>query len=277
MPRWCVVDSSYLRTVALDTFLAADPSNRALLTEEAVMEAHKGDSLATLNSSLEVVSRHRGQVSILRGSAEVSAAQAIATLSREDLIDTGATATFYEFCDVLPQALAGDDRLASGILEHAASIKAHLAAAQDQSASLAESISLLIEELPPSLVKELRANKPVAREHAAPVATHIIALAHEFYRRHPQPPPVPRTLAQLRETIIFRKALSSYLLVLDWVAKGGFHGAKPPTFANDLLDMMQVGYATYFDGFLSTDRKASQIYRETLFFLDSVFPRNDGA
>jgi hypothetical protein len=278
MARWCVVDSNYLRTEALATFLAADPANKALLTEEAGMEAHKGDSLATLASSLAIVSRFRRQVAILRGARELSVAQAANIVPREALVDLEATQTFQAFCDVLPRALAGDKALAAQIQSHAAGIQEHLAAAEQQSASLAESIQLIIKELPAALIKELRSGRPVSRDHAGPIIGHIVTLTQEIHRKHPLgPQALPLGLEHLRETILFRKSLSTYLLVLDWIAKGGYTAAKPPTFANDLRDAMQAAWATYFDGFLTTDRKAAQIYHHTLIFLKYVFPRADGA
>jgi site-specific recombinase len=66
MPKLYVVDSSFLRTEELAAFFRADPQNKALLTEEASMEAHKGDSLQTLAKSLAILSQFRSQVVVLK-------------------------------------------------------------------------------------------------------------------------------------------------------------------------------------------------------------------
>jgi hypothetical protein len=195
----------------------------------------------------------------------------------QDLFDMDRTQTFIDFCEMLPAALAGNSHLRDRILAHAATVKGELAAAEAQLASLADSFLEIISELPPKLIKELRSGKSISKEHLEPIAAHVVMLSQSFYRKHPLAPPVPQTYALLRETIVFRKSLSIYLLVLDWIARGGYGMAKPPTFANDIRDAMQAGWATYFDDFLTEDSKARQIHSDTVLFLSTVFPLSSDA
>jgi hypothetical protein len=66
-------------------------------------------------------------------------------------------------------------------------------------------------------------------------------------------------------------ALCAYLLLKRWISVGGAHQAKPERLRNDMVDVNFAVFATYFDGFLTADRKITEIYLETDWVLKHVF------
>jgi hypothetical protein len=99
---------------------------------------------------------------------------------------------------------------------------------------------------------------------------HILMIARVLFDRHPAVTRLP-PMHQLTNTFLFRIALCMYLLGKRWTSVGGAHQARPEGLRNDLIDVNFVVYATYFDGFLTADRKASEIYQETCWLLNDVF------
>lgn len=67
----------------------------------------------------------------------------------------------------------------------------------------------------------------------------------------------------LPNTFLFRYATAGYIVALRRIKEGGANGASPEKIRNDLVDAMIATYATYFDGFLSEDERANEIYGTT--------------
>lgn len=62
-----------------------------------------------------------------------------------------------------------------------------------------------------------------------------------------------------------------YLLVrhsLRWTARGGLLSARPETALNHMIDQEYVAIASFFDGFLSSDREALDAYNDLRILLD---------
>ena len=89
----------------------------------------------------------------------------------------------------------------------------------------------------------------------------IFKIAKINFEKHPEVKRLPRE-KELINTFIFRSCLCYYLLALDWVARGGGENAKPEKHRNDLIDSIFVTFATYFDGFMTCDARASRVYDE---------------
>lgn len=58
-------------------------------------------------------------------------------------------------------------------------------------------------------------------------------------------------------------------LCLDWIAEGGFDALPATDATNDLLDQEHVLLATFFDGFLSNDKRANKAYTDINAILES--------
>jgi hypothetical protein len=75
----------------------------------------------------------------------------------------------------------------------------------------------------------------------------------------------------VRDTFTFRYAHCGYLSLLKRIEKGAAQNVKPDKLRNDVVDMNVVASATYFDGFLTTDKQAGAIYADARFLLREAF------
>jgi hypothetical protein len=62
---------------------------------------------------------------------------------------------------------------------------------------------------------------------------------------------------------------------LHWIAAGGAKDRKPEKFRNDMIDVAIAAYATCFDGLLSDDKLANEIYDNADYLLTNWFERED--
>ena len=66
-----VVDSNFLRSDQLHKYLSKTTNNCVVLTDYAAMEAYKGDTLASIYRSMEILSQFPKQVIVLKGTQAV--------------------------------------------------------------------------------------------------------------------------------------------------------------------------------------------------------------
>ena len=73
-----------------------------------------------------------------------------------------------------------------------------------------------------------------------------------------------RPAYELINTYLFRVAICTFLLTVDWISVGGPANTSPNVVRNDLIDAYVAAYATFFDGLLSSDKKHQRIYSEAM-------------
>jgi|SRR5712664_1891253 len=76
-----------------------------------------------------------------------------------------------------------------------------------------------------------------------------------------KPPPAK----ELPHTFVFHFTVCAFAHALQWNAMGG--AEKPEKLVNDLVDVNIAAFATFFDGFMSTDARASATYKNASFLL----------
>jgi hypothetical protein len=101
----------------------------------------------------------------------------------------------------------------------------------------------------------------------------VMRLALKFYAIHPGIDKLPAA-NEVPYTLIFRMALCAYIHALRWRVAGGAAGALTQTMCNDIIDVTYAAYATCFDGLLSKDQKAKEIYDNSMWLLENVFIKN---
>jgi hypothetical protein len=82
-----------------------------------------------------------------------------------------------------------------------------------------------------------------------------------FFKQHPSVVGLPK-LPEARDTFTFRYAICGYAWVLKRIEDGGAGKTKPEKLRNDVIDVNFAAYATYFDGLLTADKRAAEIYAE---------------
>jgi hypothetical protein len=115
-------------------------------------------------------------------------------------------------------------------------------------------------------LKALRSRKPISSEMLDKVVHNVMTMAAFLFIGNPNVKDLPPA-RELPYTFIFRYALTGYLVALRWIAVGGAKDVKPEKIRNDIVDAAYAAYATYFQGLLSHDVKANEIYGDAKFFL----------
>jgi hypothetical protein len=265
-----VIDSNKLQSDDLRGFLAKAKSNVAVLTDYAAMEAYKGNTLASIFKSMAILADFPEQVIVLKGTRSACAQRGrLAGLQRR-LIDEEQTKGFPEFVENLRRAEHGDPHLERQLLEHGQEATAHL----HKMLVDAESTAAVIEDIATLYSKEerrlLRAGDVLPGPAVDKIVRAVLYIAGKAFDEHPDVNFVPK-YDELGNTFVFRVALCTYLLALDWGARGGARDANPAKFRNDFVDMNFAAYATYFDGLLSADAKVRRLHGEARIWLTALF------
>jgi hypothetical protein len=141
---------------------------------------------------------------------------------------------------------------------------------REDASGVADAIRETAHTFLPSQLAELRRRGTISKETGDVVLQNVLLLAERLFKAHPDVTELP-TADKLRDTLVFRFALATQLLVVRWLSEGGIDNVSTDKLGNDIVDMTYVAYATFFDGILSKDRKLLSIYDETVFFLKNVF------
>lgn len=265
-----VVDSNRLQSEELRTFLAGSKSNFAVITDFAAMEAYKGDTLASIYKSMQVLADFPSQVLILKGSAKVCGLTGRRKGLQRRLIDENQTRGFPAYIKALQLGKAGNHHIQRQLLDHGESSQAHF----DKMLKDAESMKPAFDQLAKAYTREERAIIRDGREYTSEMIERLGKTLIELFGMVFQDSPLALktpTYEELPNTFFFRVTLCCYLMVIRRGSLGGIADAKPENIRNDLVDMMFVAYGTYFQGILSNDQNVNRIFEEAAPMISGLF------
>ena len=265
-----VVDTNCLQSEALRAYLSASTHNYAVLTNYAAMEAYKGDALKSIYSSMDILARHPEQVIVLKGTEDICALNGRAAASPELLIDDVQTREFPEYCQHLLTAKGGDLSLQAQLLENGREATAYIQRMLKDMPTLSSGIDLMAKTYSPEELKILRRRETHTPQMRERLVRNVLLLAAQFFKEHPSVTELPRG-PEVRNTFIFRYALCGYVSILKRIEDGGAGKTKPEKLRNDVIDVNFAAFATYFDGLITSDKRARQIYAEAEFLLREIF------
>ena len=266
-----IVDANCLSDPILEEYLKSNQGNMAVLTEFAGMEAYKGDPVKNICQSLKVLCRYPRQVIILKGARQIIREnQTPNGLNVEVFIDEDQTKHFSESCYVIKQAEEGNPEAIMAIKERGRQATEEMERLRRDAIKVAQGIVAISKTFDPNHLRILRRHDPIPEALGDKIIKDILIQSALIIRDHPDMNQVP-TAGELRNTYIFRYSLCCYLLVLDWLEKGGLNNSNVEKIRNDLIDMSYAAYSTCFDGILSKDVKLNRIYEIAIYFLEHVF------
>lgn len=261
-----VVDSSSLRDRAFEEFLAADPENRAVITEVTAFESYKGDPVTNAARNYRICARYPQQVVVLRPVVDIMRSERRGALGPDEYVDTATTALFAEYCRLLARAHHGD-----------ASLRAQLAALGIQAAKRVEAtrvgvpdvvagILALASEFSPSELAEVRTRRLPSGATLHRTMHQVLGVAAASLAKRVEGFAWP-ALSEALQTYAFRYGVTSYMLGLWWIRNGDARTAPAERLCNDVLDMQQAAFATRLDGILTRDQKLQTIFDEAQVYL----------
>lgn len=264
-----IIDANCLQSQRLEKYLAKSQDNMAVLTDYAAMESYKGSTLKSIFKSMEVLSRYPNQVIILKGTQNVCALKAINKGLQKRFIDRHQTKGFGRYCKNLEKAKNGDKKVERSLLQHGKAANEHMDKVLSDSEGIIRAISETASNYTDNELQILRKREPLTNDLGAKIIRNVLEVTALLHAGHPKVVGLP-FYDELYNSFIFRYSLCIYLLALNWISEGGVKGVKPDTMRNDVVDMNYVAYATFFDGLMSKDRKANQIYDEACVVLQKI-------
>ena len=269
-----IVDSNFLRSSELRSYLTASQQNMAVLTDYAAMEAYKGDTLVSIYNSMSILSEFPTQVLVLKSTLVTCGLSGREAGLQKRFIDAHQTKGFGIYCRNLEAAKAGNVALQRQLLELGREAMQHL---DERMLSDAGTFPSAVEHIAATYTKEelvaLRTAAPYSDEMIKKLIMCVLHAALEMFRSHPRVQKLPHR-NEMPNTFIFHAALYAYLLALDWIAVAGAQGAKGvnvKNIRNDMVDVNFAAYGTFFDDLLSCDGKTQRIYGKARLVLARVF------
>jgi hypothetical protein len=253
-----VVDRNYLQSPALRNYLSESRKNRVILSDYVAMEAFKGDALANIASATEILREFPKQVIVLKSTGIIGTLKGRRCGFTRRMVDRDQTRGFPEWCQHLARAFSGDKHLQRQILENGVEADAHLKRMRDDQESYGQNLVAMAANFSEAELKALRKHEPISDAMFAKIMGHVLEMAAFLFANQPGfsglPPP-----RELPYTFVFRYAMAGYLVALRWMSVGA-RNVKPEKVRNDIVDCTYAAYATYFQGLLSDDAGANEIY-----------------
>jgi hypothetical protein len=240
------------------------------------MEAYKGDTLKSIYSSMGILVHHPKQVIVLKGTQIACGLTGCDTAPEECLIDEIQTREFPEYCRLLLAAERGDLFLQQQLLEHGREANAHMDRLLQDSPTISAGIDLMAETYSTAELEILRRRENYTPQMIEKSVLNVFGLTACLFQEHPSVTTWPKA-SELRNTFIFRYALCVYVLTLKWIEVGGTVKVKnPKKLRNDIVGVNFAAFSTYFDGLLTADSKAGEIYADAEYLLQQIFPMPRG-
>lgn len=250
-----VVDSNFLQTEELRSFLSASPFHLAVLTEFAAMEAYKNDALRSVPLSMSVLLDFPRQIVVLKGAEITSALTSPVSNPQIRLIDQEQTTFFPAYCRALKLADL-DPRIRARMVALGKQADTNMARMIEQASIVTSSIPGMLSIFSDSDRRALRSDEPLPRTTQDKLGAQVLQLtAHLLRRAGVTEAP---SFDALLDTWIFRQTFCIYIWMLRTM--DGVVPSNPGRIRNDIIDATYAAYATMFDGLLSKDKLPNEIY-----------------
>lgn len=265
---------NFLQRSELNDYFLQSKDNFIVFTDFACMEIYKSNALKNLFCKFEIASHYPKQVIVLKGTREIVSITLTSKNLPQDLINDEQTKGFQFFCDNIRSSR---NKKLSPLIEAELLWKQSIAFQELEKLKKYDQFTIdgireSAKSFNPSLLKSLRTGKKLSDNDFNRIIKDIVTLSALSFEKHPDIHFLPKFEA-LRDSYIFRYTVSSYLLGLRWLMAGGLDNVSIDKFRNDMVDMSYVTYSTYFDGLLSCDKKANELYRETSQFLQYLIKK----
>ena len=255
-----VVDSNMLKAEELRAFLLKSRKNKAVITDYLMIEALKGDPLSKIFDLMKFLSEFPKQVVVLKNMRSVGALKGRRCGMTRRMIEKHQTKGFDDWCAGLAKAAAGDERHRRELAERGREADAEMDKIISAQGTYCEIIADEAKNYTKAELDILRTDQPYTPEMEAKLAERIVNLTVRFFEAHPDGVPPPSVL-ELPYTYLFRLAVCAYFQALVRIREGGAQNAKAEKIANDIVDATFAAQATYFQGLLSNDAKATALHR----------------
>ena len=247
-----VVDKSYLRFKELDCYLKGDKNNKVVLCDYLMIESYRGEPLVNIQNSMRILRHYPDQIVILKSTEFISKMKGKRKGLQKRMIDEKTTSRLPKFFKNLDKAYAGDIQAKRSLEEKGIEAgKAYQEVLKDIENSRRAMMSVT------SMYGQ-------TKEYDSKVfMDNVLLLTEALFSKHSDKyPDIDKLLESdyLHNMFTFRFSLCVHLLIYQWGYERGLETVNQNKLKNDMVDMIYVAYASYFDGFLTRDNKARYIF-----------------
>ena len=255
-----VIDSNFLKDDALRDFLSKSRKNEVVITDYVMIEALKDDPLNKIFGLMKILRQYPNQVVVLKSMRSLTALKGRRCGMTRRMIEPGQTKGFAAWCGRLDNAEAGDEESRKQLVGAGNEATEQMSRIITAQSKYAETIEDEAKHYTADELQILRTDQPYTPEMLDKIAERVVSLTIKFFEQHPDQMKMP-TAWELPYTFMFRFALCAYLQTLRRIRDGGVKDVKADKIANDIVDAAFAAHATYFQGLLSKDAKANELYR----------------
>jgi len=264
-----IIDANYFQTPELKQYLGSSKEHFVVFCDYACMEAYRGNTLKSISKSIEIVSDFPDQVIVLKCTRDL-VSLTLSSMDSARLEDSDQTKGFRAFCLGVRLAMSGNEALKAQIIKKGIEASVRFDNFRDNAAKVAKGIAELSKSFTPEHLRVLRKREVYPADLLGRIIREIIEITALLFSKHPDIDQMPEA-GRVRDSYLFRFAVSTYILTLRWISDGGPATVSLDKLRNDIVDMNYIAHATYFDGLLSRDRKMNEIYQEACFILENAF------
>lgn len=260
-----VVDTNFLQDDDLRAYLAASPKNIAIVPDyvEVEITAAGKDNIVKSTSILAnfpkqvIVGKQTNALASLRGRGKGT---------KKRFSDRKQTRAFRRWMRRGRAKLAAGDVSEQAHFERVSvNAAAHLEEIKRGSDSFATDLEEAAKQFTEEELRRIRNKEPFTDEMVGKLLARIFHFVDGFFKALGKPIP---SWDELLHTYIFRFSLCATMHALRWIAVGGAKKVGKDRIRNDIVDASIAAQALSFDGFLSKDAMAQEIYENSKFLLE---------
>ncbi|WP_168707901.1 hypothetical protein [Sphingopyxis sp. PAMC25046] len=265
-----VIDSNRLRSEELRDFLAASPSNHAVLIDFASIEAYKTNPLITIQKSMAVLGEFSPQVLVLKGTGRIARLDSREPDYVQEMIWDEYTRTFPLHAASIPFiSLNETNMVESSLMLHEKALDILALQSPEKFREFHEIFAALYSK---DDIRNLRKGILTQEMLGTLLETAVVGAAYlleEECRFH------THDYFDVLNDFAVRQVLARLLLNQRWILDGR-PALDDERLLNDQVDSIFVTYATYFNGMMTGDQGSSRLHGELRSLL-STFSKNDEA
>lgn len=254
-----VVDSNSLNSERLAEYLGTSTSNYVVLTDYCAIEAYKHPNPFTVKESFKLISKHSGQVVVLKGTMECCGIISDKSDYPDVLIDRVATANIHKFLSDLQKTTIAHRISSKVIFDRGDDARRQLDRMRRDSSHLLGGVILSSNLFNESELKLIRTSTWESSESLVDkIVSNVFILSQQLMTAHPKFGVIP-PLKYAENSFLFRQAICAYALMMQWVQAGKQMSISDEKILNDQIDLNYIVFSSFFDGLLSDDKKLNSI------------------
>ncbi|MEP7456025.1 hypothetical protein [Phyllobacterium sp. SB3] len=266
-----IIDSNMLQSEHLRYFLNTSSTNFAVLPDFAWFEIYKQRSIEAVASALSVIGDFPEQVIVLKSGREIAEIDSRTPMMPSLMQYEDAAGSIREMVDILngpgrnaPEILDQLDRMWDGAVNF---LPGMLEGAQDIMASLPEMSEQMFK---PQHLRIIRQNSRYTPEMFSSIfgaADQIWETLSDGGERRSTPSGFAENKTH---TYLYRYALALVIYLLWWIRNGNQAQKRLDRARNDLIDLSFAVYGTYYEGLMTSDKKAGWMYENLRLALNAI-------